>query len=91
MTVTHSSSSRGRIYTHLRAYDRRWGSGSWAVAVCVSFSFQKKIAFEGVYVTDPVVATFSGPELTDWGEKCATLHSVKNQHAFYKREMQCGA
>ena len=53
--------------------------------------FSKKIAFEGVYVTDPVVATFSGPELTEWGETCATLHSVKNQHAFYKREMQCGA
>ena len=33
----------------------------------------KKFAFEGVYVTDPVVATFSGPELTERGEKCATL------------------
>ena len=30
----------------------------------------EKIGYGGVYVTDPVVATLSGPQLTAWGQKC---------------------
>ena len=33
----------------------------------------KKIAFGGVYVTDPAVPTFLRPQLTAWGQKCGTL------------------
>ena len=33
----------------------------------------EKIALGGVYVTDPVVPTFSGPKLTPWDQKCATV------------------
>ena len=33
----------------------------------------EKIGYGGVYVTDPVVATFSGPELTPWGQPCVTV------------------
>ena len=33
----------------------------------------KKIAFGGVYVTDPVVPTFCEPKLTAWGQKCVTV------------------
>ena len=40
---------------------RHGGSGSWTLACCVSFSCCKRLVLGGVYVTDPVVATFSGP------------------------------
>ena len=33
----------------------------------------EKIAFGGVYVTDPVVPTFSGPQLTARCRKCAAV------------------
>ena len=34
--------------------------------------FLKKITFGGVYMTDPVVPTFSGPQLTGGCLKCVT-------------------
>ena len=33
----------------------------------------EKIAFGGVYVTDPVVPTFLRPNLTAWIRECATV------------------
>ena len=33
----------------------------------------EKIGFVGVYVTDPAVATFSGPELTDRAQGRVTV------------------
>ena len=33
----------------------------------------EKIAFGGVYVTDPVVPTFSAPKPTVWLQECATV------------------
>ena len=33
----------------------------------------EKIGSGGVYVTDPAVATFSGPELTDRAHECGTV------------------
>ena len=33
----------------------------------------EKIGSGGVYVTDPAVATFSGPELTDRAQECVTV------------------
>ena len=50
----------------------------------------KKIAFGGVYVTDPVVPTFWGPQLTATGQKCATVAGLHNKMQFYKGRMQSG-
>ena len=41
----------------------------------------EKIAFGGVYVTDPVLATFLDPKLTLWSQKCVT---VEARHAHRK-------
>ena len=36
----------------------------------------EKIAFGGVYVTDPVVATFLDPKVTPWDQKCVTVEKL---------------
>ena len=45
----------------------------------------------GGYVTDPVVATFPGPNLTGWGQKWATVANLHKQMQSYKGKMQSGA
>ena len=45
--------------------------------------FLKKITFGGVYVTDPVVATFSGPELTDRAQERVTVADLFEKVQFY--------
>ena len=76
-TVTHFlSASEVRIM----------GSGSLRELLVL-----EKIAFGGVYVTDPVVATFWGPELTAWSQKWATVGSMSKHMPSYKRQMQIGS
>ena len=68
-TVTHFlSASEVRIM----------GSGSLRELLVL-----EKIAFGGVYVTDPVVPTFSGPQLTARCRKCAAVGiSLKKKHSY---------
>ena len=48
----------------------------------------EKIAFGGVYATDPVVPTFLGPKLTGWMQGCVTVHNRRNKMQSYKRHVQ---
>ena len=48
----------------------------------------KKFGSGGVYVTDPAVATFSGPKLTVWIQECATVEKLVEKMLSYKRQMQ---
>ena len=36
----------------------------------------EKIGYGGVYVTDPVVATFLDPKVTPWDQKCVTVEKL---------------
>ena len=40
----------------------------------------EKIAFGGVYVTDPAVPTVSGPKLTAWDQECVTVGNMHKKH-----------
>ena len=53
--------------------------------------FFQKIGFGGVDVTDPAVATFSGPELTDRAQECVTVAKPFEKVQSYKRQMQIGS
>ena len=43
----------------------------------------EKIGIVGVYVTDPAVATFSGPELTDRVQERVTVADLFEKVQFY--------
>ena len=43
----------------------------------------EKIGSGGVYVTDPAVATFSGPELTDRAQERVTVADLFEKVQFY--------
>ena len=45
----------------------------------------------GVYVTDPAVATFLGPELTDRAQECAIVAKPFEKVQSHKRQMQIGS
>ena len=48
----------------------------------------KKIAFGGVYVTDPVVPTFSEPKLTLWIQECVTVNNWHTKIQSYNNQMR---
>ena len=50
--------------------------GSWAEAGCAALVFEKDSFWGGVYVTDPVVATFLDPKVTPWDQKCVTVEKL---------------
>ena len=88
-TVTHLESSGARICRQLHIFLLRGGSGSWAVACCAASFLEKDYLWGGVYMTDPVVATFAGPKLTDWIQECATVDDGHKKMHFCEAPLFC--
>ena len=42
----------------------------------------------GVYVTDPVVPTVSGPKLTAWDQECATVGNMHKHLSLYSESVR---